>query len=668
VNILHHVGRLLVLGSVAVLALTLPLALASAADGQGEIDSSGPLTRIIISRDLNCQVAHQADELLEFYDPTSDVGACGTFLAVNGTLYSPAEVPSGITGTPWTPVTQSGVSGNGTSGDPYRIVTVVTTPDAGVRIEQTDSYVVGTQSYRTDVTVDNMGNASLSGVLYRYGDCYLQGADSGFSRVDGSAPACVTGYAASDRIEQWLPLTSGNQWFAGGYSEGWSDVATGEPLPNTCQCSETETFDNGAGISWTLNLGPGASATFSHQTFFSPTGGSPAAASSFRSSVPDPTQVTLDPVVVAESAVVAAGVMVLVPFPSSLFNSTLEDNYDEVMALIARLRVWLLSLGASLVAWLRRQIAARRSAGSAPAPPVAQPTPSQPAMAQTPTTAQAPTTVEAPVPQAEHRDRWRSPLGILGFVCVSALLYAFLDPTFGVSLESLGELIGLAIGLLVILVAYGVPLILFSIRHSIGLTIRALPATLAVAVTCVLVSRLADFQPGYLYGLIVGFYFAHEVSHEVEGKAEAVAAGTSLVAAALAWVLLVIVRSGMGPGDAFGTVLVESATVTVVVAGVENAVFEMLPLRFLPGAAVYEWDKRVWAVLIGLGVFAFAHVLLNPAAGAGYLADTTRTSFFTMIALLVAFAVASVVFWAWFRFRPSAEPVGPEGPESHPGL
>jgi hypothetical protein len=53
-----------------------------------------------------------------------------------------------------------------------------------------------------------------------------------------------------------------------------------------------------------------------------------------------------------------------------------------------------------------------------------------------------------------------------------------------------------------------------------------------------------------------------------------------------------------------------------------------------------------------LGLLGFVHVLLNPASGAGYLADSTRTSFFTLIALLVVFALASVLFWAYFRFRP----------------
>ena len=84
---------------------------------QQEIASIGPLTRIIVTDDLNCQVAHQADTAFEFFG--GEIGACGTFLAVDGRLFGPAFVPAGLgLGglTPWTPVSQSAVSGNGSSG------------------------------------------------------------------------------------------------------------------------------------------------------------------------------------------------------------------------------------------------------------------------------------------------------------------------------------------------------------------------------------------------------------------------------------------------------------------------------------------------------------------------------------------------------------------------
>jgi hypothetical protein len=119
----------------------------------------------------------------------------------------------------------------------------------------------------------------------------------------------------------------------------------------------------------------------------------------------------------------------------------------------------------------------------------------------------------------------------------------------------------------------------------------------------------------------------------------------------VAWISLIFVRSDPSSAD-LSTAMLQVAATTVVVAGLENAVFAMLPLRFLPGAAVFNWDKRAWLAIIGLGLFGFAHVLLNPASGAGYLADETRTSFFTLIALLIAFGLASVLFWGYFRFRP----------------
>jgi len=634
-----------------------------------DIGSPGPLTHITITPDLNCQVAHVEDALPEFYG-SAGLGACGTFVFVNGTLYAPLVVPSGgfpVSVTPWTPAGQSAITGTGSSSDPFRVGTRVDAVGAGLSVEQVDSYVLGTQQYRTDIQITNAGAVAQTAVLYRIGDCFLQESDVGFGRVDSNGPACIATQASNARIEQWTPLTPGSHYIEGGYSDVYYH-ATGVQFPDTCACDFA--LDNGAGLSWPVALAPGQSATFSHETYFSPRGRAPTAIS-YTASVPDPTQITLDPVVVAESVAVTAGVILLVPFPSALFNSTLEDNYDEVMAGVGRVSRRLRGWWLAFVRWAWHLIGSRRGStdsrpsdtvagtsttaivdgplgGPLPGFPGPELTPQATAMVQGSVTESAPT---PPPAAAADRDVWRTPLGILGFISISALFYGFRDPAFGFSLLSLATLIGLALGLLVILVAYGAPLMAFSRSHRLGLTVRALPATLLVAAACVVVSRLADFEPGYLYGLVVGFFFTQRVSHEVEGKAEAAAAATSLLAALIAWILLAFIRGG-GSTDEFTNAVLESATVTIVVAGVESAVFAMLPLRFLPGAAVYSWNRKVWVVLIGLGLFAFAHVLLNPSAGAGYLADTKRTSFFTLVVLLVGFAVVSVLFWAWFRIRP----------------
>ena len=667
-----RIGRLL-----GVLALCFVIGAPAALAAEVEIVSAGPLTRIITTDDLSCQVAHRDDELFEFYPSSSTIGSCGTFLALNGVVYGPASGAS--TQTPWSQVSQSAVTGQGSAGDPLRLVTVVNAPQVGLLLSQTETYVVGSQSYRTDILLTNSGAEPLTGILYRGGDCYLQGNDSGFARVDGAAPACIVDPALGRRIEQWLPITPGSHFFAGGYSEVWSLISSQQHFPDRCECAATTAFDNGAGLSWSVSVAPGATATVSHETFFSPLGRGPIQ-QPFRESVPDPTRITLDPVIVAQSVAIAAGVILLVPFPSALFNSTLEENYEEVMAGVTRVRSrvrgWLSRAWAALRAWFARQAAARRSGAvppGAPAPhepvtsdspapapdvapvlqsgvpPIVRPvvgTSVQPMLV--PTAHQEPVAAPPAAGEPVH-DFWHTPYGMLAFIALSALLYAFLDPTFGFNIVSLATFAGLAIGLFVVVLAYGVPLFVIAQNRGLSISARALPTTLIIAVACVLISRLANFQPGYLYGLIIGFFFATAVDRREEGRAEAIAAACSLGAAFVAWVLLAVLRSTGAVVGELTTPLIEAATVTVVVAGLENAVFAMLPLRFLPGSVVYAWNRIVWAVLIGLGIFGFAHVLLNPSAG--YMGDTTRTPFVTMLVLLIGFGIASVLFWAYFRFR-----------------
>jgi hypothetical protein len=57
----------------------------------------------------------------------------------------------------------------------------------GLRIVQTDSYVVGQEAYRTDVQITNNGQASQSGVVDRAADRFLGGSDIGFGFTESFA-------------------------------------------------------------------------------------------------------------------------------------------------------------------------------------------------------------------------------------------------------------------------------------------------------------------------------------------------------------------------------------------------------------------------------------------------------------------------------------------------
>jgi len=249
-----------------------------------DIASTGPLTHIWLGNELSCQVQHVIDgSTHEFFPPSTIPGDCGTFIAMGGALYAPDFTAHGGTATgglgaytPFTPVSQTPVTGSGTSADPFKVVTVVAVGATGLSIEQTDTYVVGVESYRTDITIMNNSPGPATGVLFRAGDAYLQGSDVGYGFTEVSGNRNTVGCSVNpnnmppDRIEGWTPLTDDNNFYEAVYSEIWRWIGTKFPFPNMCGCTTLQ--DNGAGISWNFSIPAGGTTTYSHLTTFSPTG------------------------------------------------------------------------------------------------------------------------------------------------------------------------------------------------------------------------------------------------------------------------------------------------------------------------------------------------------------------------------------------------------------
>ena len=231
---------------------------------------TGPLTDITVTPDLNCAVNHTGDSDGEFYGST----ACGTLVAVGGTLYGPEGIPAGGSASPrttFTPVSQTGPTGAGTGSNPFVITTVVDLGTSGIRLTETDSYVSGEESYKTTVSLKNNGGGSVTPIVYRAGDCFLQDSDVG----DGSVTAVPAGHAVtcvadSGRIEQWFPLTPGSHYLEDNYNTVWAAIGSQTAFPDTCQCGTQ--LDNGAGLSWSSPIGAGGTLEVSHLTVFSPLG------------------------------------------------------------------------------------------------------------------------------------------------------------------------------------------------------------------------------------------------------------------------------------------------------------------------------------------------------------------------------------------------------------
>jgi hypothetical protein len=315
----------------------------------------------------------------------------------------------------------------------------------------------------------------------------------------------------------------------------------------------------------------------------------------------------------------------LVPFPGTLFNKNVEANYEEIQGWFGRVRgAWSRLVGATLVG----PLAAIRRAGSGMLGGLA---------------------------------------GVWLCLAVTAVIYGFLSPTLGLDFDSLALLLGLFTGFAFITLAFDLPLRVYHRRRSLTRDrgfLRALWLTVPVAAVCVLVSRLAEFQPGYMYGLIISIIFTSEISSRDEGMGTWLASIWLLVLSFAAWILLEVVRQESG--SPWLQTFLETALVTFVVAGIEALAVGLLPMRFLPGHPLYHWRRSMWFPLFAFAIFGYLLILVNPVNG--YLSNDSIVPMMIGLVFLVGFGVISLGTWAYFRYRPARLGLDRRGEEADPEL
>ena len=270
----------------------------------------------------------------------------------------------------------------------------------------------------------------------------------------------------------------------------------------------------------------------------------------------------------------------------------------------------------------------------------------------------------ARLPGATDRARAERRNGVAPFavtVVAGAVIGGFLDPAFGGNLPSLALVVGAVISIGVgALVAGRATLGYRSARGlPVDRRIEAIPSGLVIAVVCVVISRLVDFRPGYLFGLVGGLVFAAALDNRDEGRQELTATVVALAVALGAWVLAVPLGGLANEGDPNLFVqITDSALSALFIGGIEGLLIGLVPLQLLPGHALLQWRRSVWAAVTFLVCFVFLQVLLRPEAG--YLGASTTASVTVTAVLFIGFGVAAVSFWGYFQLRPE--------PRSEPDL
>jgi hypothetical protein len=332
-----------------------------------------------------------------------------------------------------------------------------------------------------------------------------------------------------------------------------------------------------------------------------PASGAGSLVSTFSGSLATPASLLAAPVSLLIGAVIALAAVLLITFPSHLFNRTFEENHEVIRYWWERRLPWLLRIR------LRTLASGRRSL--------------------------------------------RDGLAFLGVVMCGGVLAALLDPSFGLNLRTLalfaGAVLALVAGSLVGFAAAGG---YRAARHAVGTWhLHALPSGLLVAAACVLISRVSEFQPGYLYGILGGVVFAQKLGKREEGHVVAVTSLVTLAVAVAAWLawVPVAVQSAANPAS-FGWAVASNFLAAVFVSGMVGLLISLVPLRFLPGDKLASWHRGVWGAVFGLAALAVVEVMLRPH-GSG--ARTATAPLVTTVALFVGFGIVSVSFWSYFKIR-----------------
>lgn len=331
----------------------------------------------------------------------------------------------------------------------------------------------------------------------------------------------------------------------------------------------------------------------------------PAAPSSLTHSIGTLGELLSTPAIVGAAAAAGLALLLLVAFPAELLNSTISEQYGRFARRLPKVRAhWL----TRFTAWLQT-----------------------------------------------------TPLfGGIAITVLAAVIFGFADPGFGFDITSLRVVLACSIALFIVgYFASSVSGLILRRRWKLSTTMELKPLGLILAVIGVVMSRILDFSPGFMLGLILGISLVGTTTVAERAKATLVQAGVVFTLSVLGWVGYSILSATSAP-DNFGTALAFDTMVAITAEGLTGLFIGMLPIRYLDGESVFAYSRPIWALTFLFSLVVFLFVVLPTSWG------QVTGSIWLWTAVVGGFAVLALGIYLYFRFwaPPLPEDGEPEGGES----
>jgi hypothetical protein len=245
-----------------------------------------------------------------------------------------------------------------------------------------------------------------------------------------------------------------------------------------------------------------------------------------------------------------------------------------------------------------------------------------------------------------------SHFALVFFVVVAGVLYTFLDPAASFNLTTAAELVGLIVALAVITGTHDLARNAYvKRRFKRRGRLITFPAGIIFAVGLVVVSRIFNFEPGFIFGLMTGIAFSDGITEREDGHGLWIASLLVLAVSFAAWFVWIPVKSSVDASHdpAFIMVALDTLLATVWVAGVQSVVFSLIPIRFMDGEKVALWSRVAWFGIYVFALFVFVHTVLHPRDNQVGTASEAQVIYLSV--LLGALTLVAVSLWAFFLFH-----------------
>lgn len=235
------------------------------------------------------------------------------------------------------------------------------------------------------------------------------------------------------------------------------------------------------------------------------------------------------------------------------------------------------------------------------------------------------------------------------FVVIAGVLYTFLDPAAGFNITTAAELVGLIGALAVITGTHDIVRGAYvNRRFKKRGRLITFPAGILFAIGLVVVSRVFNFEPGFIFGLMTGIAFSDGLTDRENGHGLWIASLLVLAVSFAAWFIWIPVKGAVdGTHDpAFILVALDTLLATVWVAGIQSVVFSLIPIRFMDGEKVASWSRVAWFAIYVFALFVFVHTVLHPRDNQVGTTDAAQVIYLSV--LLGVLTVVAASMWTFF--------------------